>query len=433
MTESIWKTNINIKKFPKLDSNIEVDIAIIGGGMAGLLTAFFLEKENVDYVLLEGKSIAEGTTCNTTAKITAQHGLIYSDIINKYGINHAKQYLSANLKALDRYKFLCAKIDCDFELKDSYLYSKTDKSKLLNEIESLKVLEYEAEYVKEIPLPFENVGAVKFKSQAQFNPMKFINNISNKLNIFENTFVEKICNQTIYANGYTVKAKKIIITTHFPFINRHGNYFLKMYQNRSYCIAFEDGVNLNGMYMDEDKKGFSFRNYGNYLIVGGSSHKTGCNGKNINNLRSFINEKYPNSKEKFAWAAQDCITLDSIPYIGNYSALTPDLFVATGFNKWGMTSSMVAAELLCDLILNKKNENEKLFSPSRTIFHPQLIMNILESGKNLLKFKKPRCSHLGCALNWNAAEHTWDCPCHGSRFDNNGNVLENPATKNIQP
>ena len=226
----------------------------------------------------------------------------------------------------------------------------------------------------------------------------------------------------------TVKFKKAIITTHFPIINKHGLYFLKMYQHRSYVIALENAQNVNGIYIDQDIKGLSFRNYGNLLLLGGGSHRTGKNGGNFTELYEFAKKHYPDSNVKYKWATQDCITLDGMAYIGNYSKNTPDLYIATGFNKWGFTTAMTAAEILCDLICKKKNSYSKIYSPVRSLLHPQLALNGVSAVINLLTPTTPRCPHLGCALKYNKAEHTWDCPCHGSRFTEDGVLIDNPST-----
>ena len=229
-----------------------------------------------------------------------------------------------------------------------------------------------------------------------------------------------------------IHAKNIVTATHFPFINKHGAYFLKLYQHRSYVIALENAQNIDGMFVDENRKGMSFRNSGSLLLLGGGGHRTGKRGENWSGLRAFTNNVYPNSVEKFSWSAQDCMSLDDIPYIGQYSDSTNNFYVETGFNKWGMTSAMVSAMLICDMILGKKNEYADVFNPSRSIFKPQLAINSLESIKNLLTISKPRCPHLGCALKWNNAEHSWDCACHGSRFDKTGKVLDNPANGDLK-
>ena len=235
----------------------------------------------------------------------------------------------------------------------------------------------------------------------------------------------------ITANG-KIAAKKIIVATHFPMINKHGGYFLKMYQHRSYVVALKNAANIKDMYVDEDSKGLSFRSYHDVLLLGGGSHRTGGTGGNWAELEKISKKYYQKSQEIARWATQDCMTLDSIAYIGQYSKSTPDLYVATGFNKWGMTSSMVSALLLADLVLDKKNDYADVYSPSRSIWHSQLAVNMFESAKGLITPTKPRCPHMGCALKYNKQEHSWDCPCHGSRFEESGRLINNPATDDMK-
>lgn len=432
MNKSIWKSEINLPRFPVLMGEITTDILIIGGGIAGILTAHFLHQKGVDCILLEGSDICSGTTGNTTAKITSQHGMIYGKMADSLGLDTVKSYIEINETAIEKFKELAENIDCDFQIKDNFVYSISDNKKIEKELKVLENTGFNAEFQKELPLPIKTVGAIKFKNQAQFNPLKFIKEISKNLNIYEHSFVQKVDGTTAHTANGKVTAKKIIIATHFPFINRHGSYFLKQYQHRSYCLALENAKIIDGMYVDEADTGFSFRNYENMLILGGGGHRTGKNGGNWRILREFAKKNYPDATEKYYWAAQDCKTLDDIPYIGNYSALTPNIYVATGFNKWGMTSSMVSATILSNLVCEEENEYAQIFSPSRSILKPQLLVNGYEAITNLINFKTKRCPHLGCALVWNKAEHTWDCPCHGSRFDEKGNVLENPAMKNIR-
>ncbi len=420
---NIWE-NTKLPEFQKLNHDIKTDVLIIGGGLCGILCAHFLKENGIDYVLVEGDKIASGTTKNTTAKITLGHSLIYDKLIKTVGKEKAGMYLNANLDAMKEYENLCK--NCDYEYQNSYTYSLTDRRKLENEVDALNSLGFKAEF-KNTNLPFKTQGAVFYPDQAQFNPLKFVANIAKDLNIYEQTFIRDITPHTVVSDTGKITAKKIIVATHFPFINKHGSYFLKLYQHRSYEIAYKN-ARVDGMYVDEDKKGMSFRNYGDYLLIGGGGHRTGKQGGAWKEIEHFAKKYYPKAEAKYMWAAQDCMSLDSVPYIGQYSRGTPDLYVASGFNKWGMTSSMVAAKILTDMILGKKNENAPVFSPSRTILKPQLFANGIETTINLLTPTKKRCPHLGCALKWNKAEHTWDCPCHGSRFEENGKLIDNPAT-----
>ncbi len=429
--KSIWQKTTSIPNKKTLTEPTHTDVLIIGGGLTGILCAYQLEKAGIPYILVEANNICSGITQNTTAKITSQHGLIYDKLIRQFGEAKARMYLEANELAITEYRTLCSDIDCDFEETDSYVYSLNNRDKIVTEISALRRIGFKAEYANEIPLPFNIAGAVKFHGQAQFNPLKFVNAISGNLNIYENTRVHAVNRYGIFTNRGTISADKIIVTTHFPFINKHGSYFLKMYQHRSYVIALENAPNVNGMYVDESKNGMSFRNYDNLLLIGGGSHRTGKHGGCWDELSAFAKTHYPDATEVGRWATQDCMTLDGVPYIGQYSMLTPNLYVATGFNKWGMTSSMVASFILRDLVQGKHSKYACVFNPSRSILRPQLAINAFEATTNLLSISTKRCPHLGCALKYNKHEHSWDCPCHGSRFSKDGILLDNPSNKNL--
>lgn len=428
---SLWKATASLPEFPELVGDVRTDVLIIGGGIAGILTAYLLHEKSVKYVLVEKGRICSGTTGNTTAKITFQHGLIYDKILKSDGTEAARKYLAANRAAFDKYAELCGKTDCDYEIKDNYVYSTDDRRKLEKEVEALEKIGYIADLCENVPLPIKTVGAVKFPDQAQFNPLKFLSSVAEGLNIYENTFVREMRGNTAVTDKGKIHADTVIAATHFPFINKHGSYFLKLYQHRSYVIALENAQDVNGMYVDECDTGLSFRNYEGLLLLGGGGHRTGKKGGNWAELRAFAAKKYPNSREKHFWATQDCMSLDGIPYIGRYSAKTHGFYVASGFNKWGMTGSMTAAMLLSDMILGKRNGFASVFDPSRSIVKPQLFINGAEAVCNLLTPSKKRCPHLGCALKWNEAERSWDCPCHGSRFTEHGRVLDNPANGDL--
>lgn len=429
---SVWQDSTKLPTFGKLENDIRTDVLIIGGGIAGLLCAYQLEQAGVKYALVEADCICNGITKNTTAKITSQHGLIYHKLVQRFGVEQARMYLEANESALEEYRRLCQSIDCDFETKDSYVYSLNKPWKIAKELDTLHQIEFYAETEDHLPLPFAVAGSVKFKNQAQFNPLKFLAEIAKDLNIYEHTKVRELAPNTAITEHGKITANKIIVSTHFPFLNKHGSYFLKMYQHRSYVIAYKNASNVDGMYVDEAQNGLSFRNYKDLLLLGGGDHRTGKKGGNWKELSYFAKKYYPNAKEAYRWATQDCMTLDEVPYIGQYSARTSSLYVATGFNKWGMTSSMVASMILRDMVLEKENPYAPIFSPSRSMLRPQLLVNAFESATNLLAPTTKRCPHLGCALKWNPTERSWDCPCHGSRFTVNGEVIDNPATDDLK-
>ena len=435
--DSLWTDTSKKPKFQPLDQDKKTDVLIIGGGMAGVLCAYLLQQAGVNYILVEADGIGSGITQDTTAKITSQHGLFYRQMVKRFGADKARLYLEVNQLALDQYRQLCQKIDCDFETKDAYVYSLDDYDKIEDEYKALKGSDFSCHLEKNVPLPFSISGALRFENQAQFHPLKFLYAISKGLNIYEHTKVQELVPQkrgAIFATTAhaSVEARKIIVATHFPFINKHGSYFLKMYQHRSYVIALENGPDVEGMYIDEADNGLSFRNYKNLLLIGGGGHRTGKSGGNWAELERFSLANFTKMNIKYRWATQDCMTLDSIPYIGPYSGSTNQLYVATGFNKWGMTSSMVAAMILSDLVQEKENKYSPIFSPSRSMLRPQLMANGWEATMGLLTPKTKRCPHMGCALKWNATEHTWDCSCHGSRFTEDGKLIDNPATGDLK-
>lgn len=436
-----------------------------------------LKQKGREVVVIDAAEIASGNTKNTTAKITSQHDLIYSKLITEFGEEKARQYAKANELAIKKYKEIIEdkRIECDFEEKPAYVYSSNEIDVLKEEAEAAKNLGIDAEFVEKANLPFKINGAVKFNNQAQFNPLKFLKGISNELVIYENTRALEIKENLVVTSGGNITAKNIVVATHYPIMNAPGYYFMKMHQERSYVLALENTSEIDGMYIDLNKEGYSFRTYNNLLLLGGISHRTGENeeGGSYDELRKVAKRLYPKAKEKYYWSAQDCMTIDGIPYIGRYSSETPNIYVATGFNKWGMTSSMVSAMIISDMILEKENDFSEIFSPRR--FDLSLSINniandLIETAKNFIAqkvsipsseiehiknghggiieyngdkvgvykdkegkefFVSTKCTHLGCQLSWNADELTWDCPCHGSRFDYKGRLIGGPATKEL--
>ena len=427
--KTIWTDNIYKPDFPTLNTDISTDILIIGGGVAGLVICKKLTDRGLNCTLVEKREICNCTTCNTTAKITWQHNLIYNKIIEKSSVETARQYYKANKRAFDELCSSASDLKCDFELADNYIYTTNNTSVIKKEAQALKLIGAPYEYTKTIGLPFYVAAAVKTEKQAQFHPLKYLYNISKNLNIYENTFVSKVKNNIAYTNRGNITAKKIIISTHFPFINSHGMFYAKMFQSRSYVLALSGAPKIDGMYLDESKQGFSFRAYNDLLLVGGGNSKTGETKGDIERLKNFAQATFPESEIKYEWAAQDCITIDEMPYIGQYSKNTPNLYVATGFNKWGFTSSMVAAQLFCDWFTNKNKHTCNIFAPSRNFIKKQLFINALSTAKDYLIPSQKRCPHLGCSMKYNKSEHSWDCPCHGTRITEDGTVLDNPANK----
>lgn len=429
--ESIWTNTAAMPAFPALQGDCKTDVLVIGGGMAGLLCAYQLQRAGVSCIVAEADTVASGVTKNTTAKITSQHGLIYETLLKKFGAEKARQYYKANQLALEEYARLCKNMDCDFIRRDNFIYSREDPAALEAELNAMDALGIPGVFSHTPELPFPTVGAVMLPGQAQFHPLKFLRGIVDGLTIYEHTPVRKLRSGAAITDQGTITADAIVVATHFPFWNRHGSYFLKLYQQRSYALSLENAPVPEGMYLDARENGLSFRGYGTSLILGGGGHRTGKSGGNWQELEAFTRETYPQAQIVYRWATQDCMSLDGVPYIGRYSARTENVYVATGFNKWGMTGSMAAAQILTDLITGKGSEFEALFSPSRSMLRSQLGTNVLEAIGNLVSFSTPRCPHIGCALKWNPHEHSWDCPCHGSRFTEDGLLIDNPATRDL--
>lgn len=431
--QSIWSSDREeISDTSKtLRGDLHTDVLIIGGGLAGILTAHQLKAAGVSCVVAEAKKIGGGVTCNTTAKITAQHGLIYDKLIKSRGPELARQYYEIHQRAVEQYRTLAEQFPCDFVEQTAYVYSTDGRRKLEQERAAYERLGIPFHWQENPPIPVQTAGALGMERQARFHPLKLFYALTQGLDLYEDTFITKIEGNRAVSEHGTITAKRIILCTHFPLVNVPGAYFMKLYQHRSYVIALEDGSALGGMYIDEREDGLSFRNQQNYLLIGGGGHKTGKKGGGFAALRDFATKAYPNLTERYAWATQDCMSLDGVPYIGLHQKSAPQLLVATGFNKWGMTGSMAAALVLRDLIATGESEYEALFSPQRSMFSRQLFINMASSAGNLLRPGK-RCPHMGCALRWNKIEKTWDCPCHGSRFDQKGNLITGPAKRGIR-
>lgn len=429
---SIWWNNAERREFRALPGDISTDVLVVGGGMTGILCAYMLHRAGVDYALVEADRICSGITKNTTAKITYQHGLIYDKMIRQFDAETARLYLEANKQAMREYGRICKGVDCDYETRPSFVYSLDDRKSLEREVAALRRIGEYACLASDLTLPVSAVGAVRVDDQAQFNPLKFAFAITEGLRIYENTKVLELGPRGAVTDKGKISAKKIIVATHFPYLNKHGGYFIKMYQHRSYVIALKNAADVGGIYVDENHKGMSFRNYGDLLLLGGGGHRTGKKGGGWRELESFARREYPRSEVVGRFATQDCMTLDGIPYIGEYSSGTDGLYVATGYNKWGMTSSMVAAMLLCDMVRGKDNKYKGVFCPSRSMLRPTLLSNTAEALLGLITPTAPRCPHMGCALKYNKEERTWDCPCHGSRFGEDGKLIDNPATDDKQ-
>ncbi len=457
---------------------IQWDVIVIGAGLTGILTAYHLQKEGKRVLVLEAKTIGSGQSGRTTAKVTCQHGLKYHKLISEWGEKKAKVYVKAHTEAIERYEQLIQRegIDCHWKRVPAYLYSTQDTEKLKYEAEAARKLGIDAYLTNETELPFDIKGAVCFPNQAQLFPLALIIKLAEQIPICEWTKVSKIKGKIVWTEKGSLKAEHIVVATHYPIINVPGFYFMRQHQERSYVLALKGTEKLNGMYYGIDASGLSLRSAGEYILLGGGSKRTGekLQSNPYEMLRIKAKQLYPGCMEAAHWSAQDCMPHDGIQMIGRYSLFTPHLYVATGFQKWGMTSAMVAAILIRDQICGNDNRYAKIFTPFRLNFWASIgnwtydmIMNVkgllkgvlhrpdrraedLKCGeggivtirgkrracyrddKGKLHSISARCAHLGCELSWNAEEKSWDCPCHGSRYDVDGNWLDTPTKKDAE-
>lgn len=415
------------------------DVIVVGAGMAGLLSAYYLQKQGKQVLVLEADTLASGQTARTTAKITSQHGVKYSRLIQTIGKKQARLYAAANEAAILEYEKLIEKekIDCQFERVPAYLYTMREEELLKEEAAAAASLGIPASFTTDTELPFAPAGAVRFGGQAQFSPLAFVQGIAAGLNVWEHTKVTAIRGKQVVTQQGVLTAEHIIVATHYPMRDVPGFYFLRQHQERSYVLALLGCKRIKGMYYGIDADGLSLRQEGDLLLLGGSAHRTGeakhCGAYDV--LAEMAAHYFPEGKEVARWSAQDCMPHDGIPFIGRYSIFTPHLFVATGFQKWGMTTAMVAAMLLRDELCGVENPYRKVFLPQRMHLSgvKPFLLDVGISVRSLTKgiFVRPRCAHMGCELAWNPDERSWDCPCHGSRFDEAGKLLDNPAKKDI--
>ncbi len=483
---SIWWETCEMERRAPLGEDIRTQVAVIGGGMAGVLIARALQEAGKQVVVLEANRVGSGQTGNTTAKITAQHGLIYRRLTQDLGEDGARLYADAAQEAVDAYRRLIARerIDCDLEPAVSAVYG-DDLPRLEAEAEAAIALGLPARLRDGGGLPIPAKGAVEFRDQAQFHPLKFLRAAAAGLTIYENSSVQTVEDHTLFVDAFPapgqkechrVEAERIVFACHYPFVNFPGLYCTRLHQERSYVLALSGAPRVGGMYIGDGDKSWSLRSYGTLLLFGGEGHRTGENraGGCYDRRRQKAGELFPGCREEAHWSAQDCITPDAVPYIGVYAPGKPDWYVATGFQKWGMTGSMVSSMVLAGLICTGGSPWARVFDParlpaaavtgiagesgqavkglSRRLFQvPAATAQgippghggvVLLDGEKVGVYKDTdgtlypvdiRCPHLGCQLEWNPDELSWDCPCHGSRFDRYGRLLSGPAQEDITP
>ena len=509
---SYWTQNLkNNIKFESIKDNIETDVCIVGAGLTGLSTGYYLSKKGFKVTIVEQDKICSKTSGSTTGKITSQHGLFYDYLAKNYGLSYATDYLEANEYAIKSIKDIIdtEKIKCDLIKSSSYVFcdKKSDITLFAQEISTLNQikneldnskdfkangLSFDCKFIKKIDIPVKNFGGIEFKNQAMFNPIKYSfglvrSILNNNGTIYENSLVTNIKYQNniyeVTCNGKKIHSKYVVLATHFPIKNFPGMYFIKMYQDISYVIAVKSKTNpFEGYYINESSPDISFRKVfekdgENIFFISGNGHKVGRTNKDKDSykfLENIAKKLFGEFEILSKWSTQDCVSLDKIPYIGNFSKILPNIYVATGFKKWGMTLSNIAGQIITDKILGINNKYEYLFNPSRIqifknskAFKEQMKETIYsiainklklpdesvkdvkkDSGKIVLykgkkigvyKDKKgicyivnPVCTHLKCELQFNQTDKTWDCPCHGSRFNYKGEIINNPALCNLK-
>jgi glycine/D-amino acid oxidase-like deaminating enzyme/nitrite reductase/ring-hydroxylating ferredoxin subunit len=490
-SQPYWIDSSPLQSFPQLAEDIEVDYAIVGAGITGITLAYFLAEEGHRVALLEANKISHGTTGHTTAKVTVQHDLIYHELIENFGVDQARLYYEANNEALQFIQRTAAElhIECEWMEEDAYLYAQTSESakRLQQEYEAYQKLGIPGELLNEIPIPIEVQSALKLSGQAQFHPVKYTKGLIERFVkagglVYENTRIDAKVEQGDYPkistmDGKQITCRHVIACSHFPFYDGNGFYYTRIHAERSYIIAVKPSTNYpGGMYLSADDPKRSLRsvtiNGEQMVLIGGDSHKTG-QGEHTNehylNLEQFGVQTFGIQAIPYRWSTQDYVTLDKTPYVGQISASHSNVWVATGFRKWGMTNSAAAALLLKDLLSKKENPYTELYTPSRFKADPSIKNFIVENfdvakhliggklesvnnevemlemdegavvningkragayrdSKGNLHLVDTTCTHMGCELEWNDGERSWDCPCHGSRFDVEGEVIEGPA------
>ena len=412
--KSYWVEETTRPSFLKLEKNLNVDVCIIGAGITGIMTAYMLMKSDLKICLIDKGEICSGVTENTTAKVTSQHNLIYRYLEETFGEEFASKYLKSNEDAIDTIQNIVEreKIDCEFTRTDNYIYTCTYEyvQRIKDEAKTLKRLGMGVELTDKIDLPFKIKLAIKAPNQAKFHPLKYLYKIvdvlkQNNVDIYTNSRVQdmekKQNNYIVKTEEHEINAKYVVMATHYPIKNFPGFHFLKMYQDRSYEIAIQPHFKMpQGMYISAETPVASFRPINDeLLIIGGQDHKTGENAKDLDvcykSLETYAKEIYQSMKVKYRWSTQDCVSLDKVPYIGEFSNFTPHLYIATGYKKWGMTTSHVAAKIIADKILEKENEYADIYKATRMAplqnheeFGNMLKQTVYSLGIN--KFKNPK-------------------------------------------
>lgn len=487
---SCWQTETP-PEFETLPGDTRAGTVIVGGGLCGLLCAYRLRERGAEnVVILEADRVGSGTTGRSTGKITAQHGLIYRRLLAGLGEELAQQYAAANREAAAEFRAVAEreKIDCGMRGCDAYVYSRDADARyrMEAEAEAARKLHFAADVTERCALPFTIASAVRFGGQACFHPLRFVYRLAEILRergvrIYEHTPAEAVEGTAVLTRRGRVTGENVVLCTRYPLENLRGLYFARLVQNRSCFVALRGAACLKDLYFCCDGDGCSFRGAEaggeSLLLFGDTARKTGheLGADHYAELEREARRLYPGSSAAFRWSAQDCVTNDGIPLAGRYTQMGKHVFVASGFCKWGMTGSMAAARVISDLIVDGRSDYEEVFSPDRKNYGMRAARFFAEAGDTAVHFiggyfaapskdvsdlknaegglvgyrggkigafrdgegelhcVSPVCTHLKCPLKWNGEEHTWECPCHGSRFDADGDVLDGPAVRRLDP
>src|SRR5699024_1508437 len=413
-TVSYWQDSVELPEFSALKEDLDVHVCIVGAGITGIISAYLLAQEGVKVALLEADQPLGGTTGHTTAKLTAQHGLIYDELITNLGKSKAKLYYEANKQALQfiNQTIQTLEMDCDYKEEDAYVYATTEAyaEEIKKEAKAYEALGIDGELTDTIPLNIDIKNAIMMKNQAQFHPLKFLSRLVDELiemgvKIYGNTVavnVEEGSYATVLTReDYRVTADHVLICSHFPFYEGLGFYSTRLYAERSYVVAGKPKNDYpGGMYISAEEPTRSLRsvtiNDEEMVLVIGENHKTG-QGKDTTEyyqaLSDFGEHVFNWEKISYRWSAQDLTTLDKVPYIGEITSNESNILIATGYRKWGMTNGTAAAVLLCDVVMKRKNPFQRLFTPSRFHANPSIktfLRENLNVAEHLIKGKLER-------------------------------------------
>ncbi|MEU0004472.1 FAD-dependent oxidoreductase [Streptomyces sp. NPDC006314] len=496
VTESYWLRTAPGPSHPALAGELDVDVAVVGAGMAGLSTAHELARAGLRVAVLEAGRVAAGVTGYTTAKLTAQHTLVYDRLRRTRGLEGARLYARSQSEAIEHAAALVAEldIDCEWETRDAYTYVRDPEraDEVRAEAKAAKEAGLPAAFTTETGLPFPVAGAVRVTGQAQFHPVKYLRALTADLiarggRVYEETRVVGLtegepCRLTTEA-GATVTARDVVVATHYPVFDR-ALLFARLSPRRELVVAgaLHDGPDPEGMYITPEENTRSVRTapYGEdgqrLLVVTGEHFTpgTGDPGAGFDRLAAWAEEHFPGVALDHAWATQDNESTDTVPLVGPFHPGARHTYVVAGFGGWGLSGGIMAGLLLTALITGRDCAWRELYDPRRlkSVVRetPSLLKTQAEVAGHFVgdRLKPPasvddlapgdgavvraggerlaahrddagalhavsaRCTHLGCLVSFNRAERAWECPCHGSRFDVDGKVLQGPAVKPLE-